>query len=260
MIITETENTLGVVIASLAPPPIDYSGKKAWCAYRFYHELPGRNVTTWVVTETEGRIGNLSVELTKAGLAGVEATFRITTGGETFEKNEWIALEVLGWWQYGGFITGVTIYDYNYTPTRAITRKVDIGAGEMLRYMVYVVPGGVLTRIWNSGGGLIFEYLYECDAKRIITFQTEIEYWRYYERVGGEYIIREGRFHFAGEVILERLYREGVGWLNPADVCSYYGPVTNATVGICDPKTGLLTYDHYKEGGSWIFKGEVNDG
>jgi len=243
---------------AVAEPVIDYSGKRAWCAYRIYHELPGLNQTTWVVTETAGRIGNLSVSLTKAGLAGVEATFKIRTGEET--KLEFVTLEVLGWWQFGEFITGVTIYDYNYSPPRPTTKKIDIGAGEMLRYMVYVVPGGVLTRIWNSGGGLIFEYLYECDAKRIITFQTEIEYWRYYERVGGEYIIREGRFHFAGEVILERLYREGVGWLNPADVCSYYGPVTNATVGICDPKTGLLTYDHYKEGGSWIFKGEVNDG
>ncbi|GAH54382.1 unnamed protein product, partial [marine sediment metagenome] len=98
-----------------------------------------------------------------------------------------------------------------------------------------------------------------CDAKRILTLQTELEYWRYYEKVGGEYIIREGKFNFAGEVILERLYREGVGWLNPADVCSFYGPVTNATVGICDPKTGILNYDHYKEGGSWIFRGRVDD-
>ncbi|GAI37424.1 unnamed protein product, partial [marine sediment metagenome] len=61
-----------------------------------------------------------------------------------------------------------------------------------------------------------------------------------------------------GEVILERLYREGVGWLNPADVCSYHAAISGV-VGICDPKI-LLSYDHYKEGGSWIFKGEVNDG
>ena len=105
MIITKTESTLSVVIAPVAPPPIDYSGKRAWCAYRFYHELPGRNVTTWVVTETAGRIGNLSVELTKAGLAGVEATFKIRTGGET--SLEFIALEVLGWWQFGKYITGI---------------------------------------------------------------------------------------------------------------------------------------------------------
>ncbi len=235
---------------------VDYSGKRAWCAYRIYHELPGKEATTWVVTETSGRIGNLSVELTKAGLAGVEATFKILTGGEG--HLEFVTLEVLGWWQWGKFITGITLYDYNYSPAKPATKKIEIAAGEMLRYRVYVVPGGVLTKIWNAGGELIFEYLYECDARRIITFQTELEYWRYYEDIGGEHVIREGRFHFAGEVILERLYREGVGWLNPADVCSYFLDICGV-VGICDPKTGILNYDHYKEGGSWIFRGRVDD-
>ncbi len=251
------------------PPPVDYSGKREWCAYRFYHELPGREATTWVVTETTGRIGNLSVSLTKAGMAGVEATFKITTGGET--SSEYITLEVLGWWQPltrqawfqpqpGRFFTGVMVYDYNKPPYYwgGASKKIDIDAGEILRYNVHIVPGGVLTKIWNLAGELVVEYLYECDAKRIVTFQTELEYWRYYERVDGEIVIREGQFSFAGEVILERLYREGVGWLNPADVLSFPSPTVNGVVGICEPKD-LLSYDHYKQGGDTILKGRVVD-
>lgn len=237
------------------PPEVDYSGKNEWCAYRIYHELPGKEATTWVVTETTGRVGNLSVELTKAGLAGVEATFKITTGGETTLES--IALEVLGWWQYGKFITGVTIYDYNKPSYWGASKKIDFGAGEMLRYTVSVIPGGVLTRIWNAGGELIFEYLYKCDAKRIVTFQTELEYWRYYEVIGGEFVIREGQFSFAGEVILEQLYHEGVGWKNVADVTSFHIAI-NGVEGIADPKV-LLSYDHYKQGGAWVFKGRVKD-
>jgi hypothetical protein len=196
-------------------PPINYTGKREWCAYRLYHEFPGRQDSTWVVTEVEGEIGNLSVSLTKAGLAGVEATLQINTGGENISNGEYIALEVLGWWQYGRFLTGVTIYDYNYTPMHAYSKKIDIGAGEILHYRVYIILGvGALTKIWNSSDELIFEYLYTCDAKRIMTLQTELEYWRYYEQ--------EGQFHFAGEVT-------------------------------------LLTYNHYKQGGSWVYEGQVSD-
>lgn len=237
-------------------PVINYSGKRVWCAYRFYHELPGREATTWVVTGTTGRIGNLSVELTKAGLTGVEATFKIRTGGET--SLEFITLEVLGWWQYGKFITGVTIYDYNKPSHWGASRKIDFGAGETLRYTVSVVPGGALTRIWNSANVLVFEYLYECNAKRIVTFQTELEYWRYYEVIDGNIVIREGRFLFSGEVILERLYREGVGWLNSADVLSFPSPSVNGVLGIAEPKD-LMSYDHYKQGGNIVFKGRVVD-
>lgn len=252
----EGENRLDVAMSPVAAPPIDYSGKKAWCAYRIYHEFPGKNVTTWVVTHVEGKIGNLSVELTKAGLAGVEVTSDIRTGEET--KYEKIALEVLGWWEYGKYRTGVTIYDYNYWPNpKTTTKMVDAAPGEMLRYDVSIYPIGVNTRIWNASGTLIFEYLYECDAKRFLELHTELEYWRYYDIVGGEIIIRKGKFNFAGEVTLDRAYREGVGWVNPADVCSYYLDIVSVE-GICDPKD-LLSYDHYKEGGSWVFKGRVKD-
>jgi len=254
----EGDNRLDVAMlptVSPIPPPINYSGKREWCAYRVYHELPGGESTTWVVTETTGRIGNLSVELTKAGLAGVEATFKIKTGGET--SLEFVTLEVLGWWKQGYYHTGVTIYDYNYSPARPTSKYVNIGAGEMLRYSVYIIPGGALTKIWNASGKLIFEYLYKCGAKRIVTFQTELEYWRYYERVDSNIVIREGSFFFNGEAILEKLYHEGAGWVN-ADILSYHIAI-NGVEGIADPKV-LLSYDHYKQGGAWVFKGRVNDG
>ncbi|MBA7686809.1 hypothetical protein ES703_95268 [subsurface metagenome] len=131
---------------------------------------------------------------------------------------------------------------------RALSKKIDIGAGEMLHYRVYIIPGGALTKIWNSSDELIFEYLYECDAKRFLSLQTELEYWRYYEQ--------EGQFHFAGEVTLDKVYREGTGWVN-ADICSFFVDIVGV-VGICDPKE-LLNYNHYKEGGRWVFEGQVND-
>lgn len=257
IILVESENRLDVaMLPILVPPPIDYSGKHEWCAYRIYHELPGRQATTWVVTETYGKIGNLSVQLTKAGLAGVEATFQVNTGEETVREN--IAVEVLGWWQYGKYLTGLCIYDYNKEGAVGAYVMKEISPGEMLDYRVSVFPGsGVLTKVWDSGGKLIFENLYKCDAKRIVTLQTELEYWRYCEKIGEEYIIREGRFNFVGEVILEKLYQEGVGWKNVADVTSYYLTI-NATEGICDPRI-LMSYDHYKQGGSWVFKGKVID-
>ena len=270
-IITLWQNNIRNPVCDILPPLppdenplLDYSGKREWCAYRFAH-VPEKDA---VVTETTGKIGNLSVSLTKAGMAGVEATFKITTGGENWQA-EYIFVEVLGWWQprtrqswfqpqRGRFLTGMVIYDYNYSPFRTAGWKViDIDAGEILRYTVSITSGGVLTRIWNSAGVLIHEYLYECDAKRIVTFQTELEYWRYYDVIGGEYVIREGQFSFAGDVILEQLYQQGVGWVNAADVLSFPGPTTNATVGIAEPKD-LLSYDLYRQGGI-MFKGRVVD-
>jgi len=253
-IIMDRDKAVTAHFTSEAPPPeIDYSGDNEWCAYRIYH---GEG-NPWTITETEGRIGNLSVELTKAGLAGVEATFTIFTGGESYSAGEYIALEVLGWWQYGKYLTGLCIYDYNKGGAVGAYVKKEIGPGEMLRYQVSINPrSGVLTRVWDSKGNLIFENYYECDAKRMATLQTELEYWRYFDKVGSEYVVRKGTFKFSGEVTLERIYCEGVGG-KPADILSYYLDVVGV-VGMCDPKV-LMSYDHYTQDGCWVFKGEVKD-
>lgn len=238
-------------------PEIDYSGKNEWCAYRIYHEPPGREATDWVVTEARGKIGNLLVQLTKAGLAGVEATFTITTGGESYSAGEYIALEVLGWWQYGKYLTGICIYDYNKGGAVGSHKHIDISPGTVLNYQVAVIPGsGTLTKVWDLDGNLLFEDMYECDAKRILSLQTELEYWRYFDEVGGSPVPRAGIFSFAGEVSLDNIYREGYGWYYPADVLSFYLDVCGAP--LCDPRD-LMSYDHYEQGGSWIFKGRVYD-
>lgn len=217
-----------------------------FCHHRFVHELPGYGQTTWAITEVEGRIGNLLGSATKVGHAGVEATFRINTGNESSSK-ERVVLEVLGWWQYGKYVTGVCIYDYNKTPEHQYNRYAYINSGEVLRYVIHVGTGSIRTRIRNASGAIIFDDSYYCDSKRIITFQTELEYWRYSS---------PGSFNFDGLVTIDDLYRRDVGWVKPTDVCSFYVDTYCPTVPCCE----FLQVNHYASGAYWVLEGHVSDG
>lgn len=220
--------------------------EEVFCHTRFVHELPGYGETTWIIIEVEGKIGNLSHEATKEGLAGVEATFRVNTGGES-SRRESVSVEILGWWQYGKYVTGVCIYDNNKTPTYQYDRYANVNKGELLTYRVHVIPGyQIITHIWNSSGTKIFEDVYKCDAKRIITFQTELEYWRYSE---------PGSFNFNGKVTVEAGYRKDVGWVNLGDVCSFYEDTYCPNVPCCE----FLHCNHYLSEGHWILEGEIRD-
>ena len=230
---------------ALIPSPV--LPEKVFCHTRFVHELPSLSETDWIVLETDGKIGNLSYEATREGLAGVEATFRINTGNESSRK-ESVAIEVLGWWQYGKYVTGVCIYDYNKIPNYQYDRYANIKPGELLSYRITIHTGLVHTRIMNSANEIIFDDVYNCNAKRILTFQSELEYWRYPREVGS--------LSFDGEVTLGAAYRKDVGWVQLGDVCSFYGD-TYCPAGI--PCCEFLSCNHYVGDGCWMLEGKVRD-
>lgn len=210
-----------------------------FCMTRFVHELEDKDLR---ITEAFGRIGNLSVSRTKYGASGVEATFIFAT------DNARIAVEVLGWYEYGNCVTGVTIYDYNKTPNLQYNKTVKLtNPMEMLSYEVMGHPAvGIHTVIRDSAGTKIFDDMYNCLTTKIIRFQTELEYWRRAE---------EGYYNFDGTIILDRGYGSTVGYINLGDACSFYKDTFEPNY----PCLEFHNYEHYASEGSWILKGRIRD-
>ena len=211
-----------------------------FCFHRFVHELPGYQNTTWITTEVEGRIGNLTKLGAGNALAGVEATFHVKTTGV-----QPITIEVLGWWQYGQYVTGVCIYDYNKTPPYQYDRYAVINSGEVYRYAIHLQSSQIVTRIKNPANAVIFQDIYPCSPIQFLTFQTELEYWR------------APPLSFDGLSTIDAIYQDGVGWLVPADVCTFY---FNNRCPVDQPCCEFLQTNHYAENGHWILEGKIRDG
>lgn len=210
-----------------------------FCHRRFVHELLDRNLA---ITEVFGTIGNLSVSATKFGHAGVEATFRFNTPAER------IVVEILGWYEHGRFITGLTLYDRNKSPVMQRNKTVILSnPQEMLVYEVIGHPAaGIHTVIKTASGTKLLDDVYECKFTKIVTFQTELEYYR---------SSALGSFNFDGTVTLNQGYDPSIGYIALGPACSFYEDRYIPNV----PCFEFLDYNHYASGGSWIMNGIIRD-
>jgi len=230
-IIFETaDNIEKNVQLTLVPAP-------SFCVRRLIHELIDK---TLVVTEAHGKIGNLSVSAANTGqAAGVEATFHFAAG---------ISVEILGWYEYGRLVTGLTLYDGYKTPPTQVNETVKLSnPGEMLLYDVMGHPGAIHTVIKRPDGTTIFDNIYICTPDKIITFQTELEYYR----------MPPDSFSFRGTVTLDWGYDPSVGRIPLGPACTFIeGSHSRPPDAICRE---FLSFDHYQAGDSWIMNGIIRD-
>lgn len=210
-----------------------------FCHLRLVHELIDKSL---VVTEAHGKIGNLSVSATKTGYAGVEATFHFATEAER------ITVEILGWYEYGKFVTGLTLYDYNKTPRMQRSKTVKISnPSEMLLYEVLSYPtAGIHTIIRRPNGTKIFDDIYACTLNKIASFQTELEYYR---------SAAAGSFNFNGVATLDWGYDASVGKIPLGPACTFYEDKFYPN----KPCLEFLGYEHYQSNGAWVMEGKIKD-
>jgi hypothetical protein len=218
-------------------------GVADFCDKAISYELADTSV---VVTEVYGRIGNLSMTSTKDGLAGVEAVFRFDTTGRRLTG---IAVEILGWYERGSFVTGVTIIDHTTSPQTTIDRTVELSnPAQMLSFQVIGhTTAGIHIIMKDSLGTTLLDYTYEHTFVNLFVFKQDLEYWRYPV---------PGNFQFSGTVILDWAYSPDIGYINLANGCAAPYFTSNCPNTQC---CEFLSYNHYRSGDSFVFEGAVID-
>ena len=218
-------------------------GEARFCDKAVSYELEDTSV---VVTEVYGRIGDLSMTSTKDGLAGVEAVFHFAT---TERRLTGIAVEILGWYEDGSFVTGVTIIDHTTSPLTTVDKTVKLSnPAQMLSFQVIGHTGaGIHTVIKDSLGATLLDYTYEQTFTNLFTFKQDLEYWRYPV---------PGNFQFSGTVILDWAYGPDIGYINLGNSCAApYFVSTCPNTPCCE----FLSYNHYHSGDSLVFEGAIID-
>jgi len=240
------------------PSQIEYSGNREWIARRIGHAIP----KTLVVDEVNGRIAYLKVELTKPGMAGVEANVKVVT-----PSGKEIDFEIVGSWyspsRYRAhYKAGVTIWDYNLPyPSFAEAPYIELPkekASRIINYKVSLTPTGVDIKIFNSG--VMFSHFYKCEPLYVYEVATELEYWLYAEQISeGVWERRTDTFNFNGQVTIDSLREKGTGlYKAPSLVCIPGSSRIDNIIGLPTVEE-LFKYSIYKRGDSILFSGAIRD-
>lgn len=187
----------GIVAKHIIGAPNDFRADEFYAVGVWYNYI----IPDFRPSELRGRITTVSVEASKAGMAGVEQDAIIRTSLGT------ICVEIISWY-YGQsyYKVGVVIFDEN--GNLAFVKRVPSTLGEIYRYCIsFAVDAPVWVTIRDEDNNIVLSESYTCSAQYIEHASSYVEYWRY---------IVPGSFYYYGYEVIERLYDTNIGWRKAA--------------------------------------------